>query len=245
MWSCGTWHQPHQCICPSWGGSGSLSAEWEGYLQPISWWEQLGGTHNFFLPTGALCVKPSLASPSLKRMQWLRSVGVYFLCLASPGSFSFTWWKTSFGVDRWIFQPPLVMIDTNTSPAGSQHMCGYLYKCSFKWHWQPGWSSIQLISTLDSDSMGGLNMLSSRISQYEKSQHTKYESRVWKCTFSYSVILGVSQPATSLGTSEKQNKPPKLEMVICSELGDKQICLISWKWVYLSCDKDFQKWFWF
>lgn len=243
MCSCGIWHQPHQCMCPPWGGSGSLSAEWVGYLQPISWWEPLRETH-FFLPTGALCVKPSLASPSLERMQWLRSVGVYFLCLASSGSLSFIWWEGSFGVDRWIFQAPLVMLDANTSPVESQHMCGYSYKCSFKWHWQPGWLYIQLISTLDSDSMGSMNV-SSRISQYDKPQHTTYESRVWKCIFSCSVILRVSQPATSLGTSEKQNKHPKPENVIFSVLGDKQICLISWKWVYLSCDKDFQKWFWF
>ena len=243
MCSCGIWHQLHQCMCPPWGGSGSLSAEWVGYLQPISWWEPLRGTH-FFLPTGALCVKPSLASPSLERMQWLRSVGVYFLCLASLGSLSFIWWEGSFGVDRWIFQAPLVMLDANTSPVESQHMCGYSYKCSFKWHWQPGWLYIQLISTLDSDSMGSMNV-SSRISQYDKPQHTTYESRVWKCIFSCSVILRVSQPATSLGTSEKQNKHPKPENVIFSVLGDKQICLISWKWVYLSCDKDFQKWFWF
>lgn len=243
MCSCGIWHQLHQCMCPPWGGSGSLPAEWVGYLQPISWWEPLRGTH-FFLPTGALCVKPSLASPSLERMQWLRSVGVYFLCLASSGSLSFIWWEGSFGVDRWIFQAPLVMLDANTSPVESQHMCGYSYKCSFKWHWQPGWLYIQLISTLDSDSMGSMNV-SSRISQYDKPQHTTYESRVWKCIFSCSVILRVSQPATSLGTSEKQNKHPKPENVIFSVLGDKQICLISWKWVYLSCDKDFQKWFWF
>ena len=243
MCSCGIWHQPHQCMCPPWGGSGSLPAEWVGYLQPISWWEPLRGTH-FFLPTGALCVKPSLAFPSLERMQWLRSVGVYFLCLASSGSLSFIWWEGSFGVDRWIFQAPLVMLDANTSPVESQHMCGYSYKCSFKWHWQPGWLYIQLISTLDSDSMGSMNV-SSRISQYDKPQHTTYESRVWKCIFSCSVILRVSQPATSLGTSEKQNKHPKPENVIFSVLGDKQICLISWKWVYLSCDKDFQKWFWF
>lgn len=83
---------------PTLGGSGSV-CRMSGFLQPISWWEPLRGTH-FFLPTGALCVKPSLASPSLERLQWLMSVGVYFLCLASSGSFVLHLVEGSFGVDR-------------------------------------------------------------------------------------------------------------------------------------------------
>ena len=90
------------------------------------------------LPAKKACQPvPRVLSPPWHLQAWRRcngprSVGTYFRCLASLGSLSFTPWKVSLGVGRWIFLTPPATLDTSTSPVESQHICGCLYKCSFK-----------------------------------------------------------------------------------------------------------------